>query len=220
MPADQAAGLRRRSARQPLRGIHCFFDAAESTHLLAQALHRLGRVPLLVDMQGRLFGGSSTRTLFGWRQQIERGQLNTLPLTYGEGWHAPGVRADEPALRDAAHAYDCLLFDAGVTEADLTLMQDADQTVVIEIRHLHESMLRAYALLKTLSGMGCDLHVGLLGDAAACEQVQSACRHFLEQQVAQTIYSAAHEDEPFAALAVRMSGMEASQPARYKTGKS
>jgi hypothetical protein len=214
MPADQAAGLRRRGAQQPLRGIHCFFDAPESTLQLARALHRLGLVPLLVDMQGRLHAGSAMRSLFDWKQQIERGHLHTLPLAHGEGWYAPGVRADEPALRSVAHAYDCLLFDHDAREVELALMQDAALAAMIEVRHSQESMQRAYALLKTLSGTRCPPSIGLLGDLAACEQVRTACRNFLGQPFAQSVYSAAHEDDAFAALAVRMTHEEASLTAR------
>lgn len=175
-------------------------------------------MPLLVDMQGRLFSGSSTRSLFDWKQQIERGHLHTLPLAYGDGWYAPGVQGDEPALRGMAHAYDCLLFDAGAREADLALMPDTAQTVMIEVRQSHESMLHAYALLKTLSGRGCILSVGLLGDRAACEHVQTACHQFLEHRFAQSLYSLAHEDDAFAALAVRMAHEEASLTTRFIKG--
>jgi hypothetical protein len=106
MPADQAAGLRRRSDRQLPRCVHCFFDSAASISRLANALHRHGRISLLVDMHGRTVADSPTRNLFDWRQQIARGQLQLHPMPYGDAWHAPGVRADEPALRRAAHGYD------------------------------------------------------------------------------------------------------------------
>lgn len=218
MPVDQAAGLRRRGTQQPLRGIHCFFATAAFSLQLAQALHRLGQTALLVDMRGRLFAGSTTRSLFDWRQQLARGKPHTLPLDHCEGWHAPGLQADAPGLRAVAHAYDSLLFDAGASETILVLMPDAEQSAAIEVRSSQESMRHAFALLKTLAGTGGCLRVGLLGDAAACDHVLGACRHFLEQQFVRSIYNAAHEDDAFSALAVRMSGMEASLTARYKTG--
>ncbi|OJW53864.1 hypothetical protein [Thiobacillus sp. 65-1402] len=212
MPADQAAGLRRRSARQPLRCIQCFFDSAQSTSRLALALHQRGWTALLVDARGRLLADAPARSLFGWRQQLERGQLHTLPLSHGDGWHAPGARADDPALAGIAQGYDAVVFDAG--RDGLALMPGAVHAVVIEVNAAHESMLRAYALLKTLSradGVG---SIGLLGAAAACDRVCAACSHFLDRRFAQAIYSAAHEDGLFAALAVRMACEEASLAAR------
>lgn len=216
MPADQAAGLRRRSAWQPVRCIHGFFDSAGSTIRLAQALHRLGRVSLLVDMQGRLFADSPARSLFGWRQQLARGQLHTLPLPCGEGWHAPGMRADEPALLNLASGYDQVVFDDRICEAGVVLMPGAAPAVAIEVRR--DSMQRGYALLKTLSQAGGSFGIGLLGDPDACDRVRAACSHFLEQRFAQAVYSVAHEDDAFAALAIRMADEETRLTTRYKTG--
>ena len=218
MPADQAAGLRRRSTQQPLRCIHCFFDSDESTIRLMQALHQRGWISLLVDTCGRIFRDSPTRSLFDWKQQIARGPLHTLSQTYGDGWYAPGVHADEPALRDAARGYDHVVFDAGPAGADLALMPGATHTVIIEVQPTHESMLRAYTLLKILSHTEGVFSVGLLGDTVACDHVQAACRHFLEQRFTQAIYNALHEDDAFAALAARMAHEEASLSTRYKTG--
>lgn len=210
MPADQAAGLRRRSARQPLRCIQCFVDSAQSTSRLALALHQRGWISLLVDARGRLLADSPARSLFGWRQQLERGQVHTLPLPHGDGWHAPGVRADEPAMAGIAQSYDAVVFDAGLkADDDLALMPGAAHAVVIEVNTTHESMLRAYTLLKTLSRADAVYSIGLLGAAAACDRVCAACSHFLDPRFAQAIYSADHEDGVFAALAVRMASEEA-----------
>ena len=214
MPADQAAGLRRRSARQPLRCIQCFFDSAQSTSRLALALHQRGWTALLVDARGRLLADAPARSLFGWRQQLERGQLHTLPLPHGGGWHAPGARADDPALVGIAQGYDAVVFDAGPTRDGLALMPGAAHAVVIEVNAAHESMLRAYALLKTLSRADGVRSIGLLGAAAACDRVCAVCGHFLDRRFAHAIYSAAHEDGVFAALAVRMANEEASPTAR------
>ena len=218
MPADQAAGLRRRNARQPLRCIHCFFDQAESTTRLAQALYQHGRSVLLLDASGRMFADASPRSLFDWKQQLQCGQLHTVPLAYGAGWYAPGVQADEPALCAVAHTYDDVLFDVGL--GDPALMPGASQGVVLEVNASHESMLRAYARFKTLSHASGDLSVALLGDPSACDQVKAACSRFLDPLVERSIYSVAHEVDAFAALAVRMACEEASQQARYKTGQS
>jgi hypothetical protein len=217
MSADQAAGLRRRSAQQAPGCITCFFDSAESTVKLAHALHQRGATLLLVDACGRVFADSPARSLFDWKQQIQRGQLRTLPQLYGEGWHAPGVRADEPALPAVARGYDQVVFDVGSGGADLVLMPGAAHAMIVEIQATDESMLRAYILLKTLSHAKEEVSVGLLGDPAACEHVVAACRHFLERRFAQAICSVAHEDDAFSVLAARMAHGETSLLARYKT---
>lgn len=211
MQADQAAGLRRRRDQQPLRCIHCWFDSASSTTRLAKALNRRGQVSLLVDMGGRLVADSPARSLFDWRQQLDRGQLQLQAMPYGDVWHAPGVRADEPALRAAAQGYDLVLFDAVTGATEFFLMAAAAQAWIVEVQATHESMLRAYTLLKTLSHVGGAYGMGLLGDAAACDRVMNACGHFLEPGFGQTVFSVAREDDAFAELAVRMAGEEASR---------
>ncbi|MHB0973609.1 MAG: MinD/ParA family ATP-binding protein [Thiobacillus sp.] len=208
MPADQAAGLRRRGARQPLPCIHCFSESADSSVQLAVALHQMGRESLLVDMHGRLFGAAATRSLFDWRRQIEHGQLQTLPQRYGKGWHAPGLRSDEPALQDMAPACDQVIFDAGWSEGDPGLRPGVAHTVVVAIRRSDESMRHAYALLKTLAQQGSLSRAGLLGDPGACDRVRAACCRFLGQRLAPAIFSVANEGDAFAALAVRMTGEE------------
>jgi hypothetical protein len=210
MPADQAAGLRRRSARQPLHCIHCFSESADSSVRLAHALHQTGRVPLLVDTRGRLLAAFSPRSLFDWKQQLERGQLHTLPQPYGEGWYAPGVRADEPALPGMAKGYDYVLFDSGWGGDELALLPGAAHTLVMEIGRSDKSMLYAYTALKTLACSGRAFNVYVLGDRLACDRVRAAGCHFLDQRFAHAIFSAAHEDDAFAALAVRMTAEETS----------
>ncbi|MCL5059300.1 MAG: hypothetical protein M1449_01470 [Candidatus Thermoplasmatota archaeon] len=204
MPADQAAGLRRRGARQPLPCIHCFSESADTSVRLAHALHHIGRKSLLVDRRGRLFADSSTRSLFDWKRQLDRGQLHTLPQAYGEGWYAPGAQADEPALHGMTLACDHVIFDAGWGGADLELRPGVTHTVAMEIRRTDESMRHAYAVLKTLAHRGGVSCVGLLGDPGACELVRAACCRFLGQRFAHAVFSAANEDDAFAVLAVRM----------------
>lgn len=221
MPADQAAGLRRRGARQPLRTIHCFSDSADSSVRLALALRQLGRVSLLVDTQDRLFSASSPRSLFDWRHQLERRQLHVLPQAYGDGWHAPGLRADEPALAGVATGYDQVLFDSGWGRAELALLAGAQHDVVMEVGRSDESMRRAYAVLKTLAGSGGTCTVGLLGEPGACDRVRAAASHFLGKQFGHAIFSAANEDDAFVALAVRMADEETSLRAcSNKTGNT
>jgi hypothetical protein len=210
VPADQAAGLRRRNARQPLSCIHCFSESTGSSVRLARALHQIGHESLLVDTQGRLFVDATMRSLFDWRRQLERGQLHTLPQSYGKGWYAPGVQADEPALHGVMLAYDHVIFDAGWRGAGLGLRPDALHAVTIEIRQGDESMRHAYAVLKTLAQRGGVSCVGLLGDPGACERVRAACCRFLGQGFADVLFRAENEDDAFAVLAVRMAGEETS----------
>jgi hypothetical protein len=210
VPADQAAGLRRRGARHPLRCITCFSDSTDSSVRLAHALHQIGRAPLLIDTQGRLFSTASPRSLFDWKHQLERRQLHTLPQAYGEGWYAPGMRADEPALSGVANGYDYVMFDSGWGATELALLQGAVHALVLEVRRADESMLQAYAVLKTMAGSGEAFSVYLLGDRTACDQVRAAGCHFLGQRFAHAIFTVANEDDAFAALAVRMAGEETS----------
>lgn len=217
--ADQAEGLRRRRARQPLRCIHCFFDAPESVTTLAHALHRRGWTSLLVDARGRVFA-DSPRSLFDWRQQIARAQLHTLPMPYGDGWHAPGIQGDEPALTTLARGYECVVFDAAPDVAEWTPLPGTAQTVILEMNATQASMLHGYALLKTLFKLGEQVSVALLGEADACARLQAACERFLEPSFCQKLYSVAGEDDAFAALAVRMTSEETSLTARYKTGNT
>ena len=217
-PNDQAAGLRRRSARAQIACIYCFFYTAEWTVSLTRNLHNAGQTPLLIDRLGRLFGAAQTRSLFDWKQQLGRGELHTLPLRHGQGWYAPGVRANDPALREMARAYDSLVFDEDPSGADLILMPDAHRIFLVEVRASNPSMLRAFTLLKSLSH-----HAGgygklvLLGDLDACGQVLSAANRFLPFDFAQTLSCAAHIDAVFSVLAIRMPSEETSREARFTT---
>ena len=221
MPADQAAGLRRRAARLPQRCIYCFSDSAVPSVRLARALHQLGHVPLLVDTHGRLFSASSPRSLFDWRHQLEHRQLHAVPQPYGDGWHAPGMRADAPALPGVASGYDFLMFDSGWGGTEISLLPGGAHTVVMEIRGGDESMLSAYAVIKTLAHSGEAFGLGLLGDRDACDQLRDTACHFLGERVAGAIFSVANEDDAFAALAVRMAGEETGLSAcSNKTGNT
>ena len=212
---DQAAGLRRRSARLQPACIYCFFDTTEWTEKLAAALQQAGRTSLLIDRRGRLFAAAPTRSLFDWKQQLERGQLHILSLDHrGDGWYAPGVRPDEPALRDVAQAYDCLVFDEEPSGAELILIADAANTLLIAVQPTQSSIQRAYTLLKTLSHTAAVFKVSLLGDQAACAQVLSTANHFLSQSFVQAIACVADADTAFSALAVRMPIEETSWLAR------
>lgn len=216
MPADQAAGLRRRNARLPASCTHCFFEAAISCTRLMHALHQLGQVALLVDMCGRLFADSSPRSLFDWRQQLERNQLNILPQTYGDGWYAPGVQADAPNLQRAVQVYDSIVFDAGPIGSRMALLPDTLNHVIVEVHSTEDSMRRAYSMLKTLSQAGDSLSITLLGDTATCEHVRAAGSHFLAPSFTRAIHGVEYDDGAFSALAVRMAGEETHRMTRCK----
>ena len=204
MSVDQAAGLRRRTTSQQVRCIHCFFDAPTASARLAQALHELGQVCLLVDQHGRLFSASATRSLFDWEHQLTHKQLNTFPQIYGDGWLAPGLRLDTTGLHVAWQAYDFVILDAGPITNTFMLVQDTHNSVIVEVQPGIDSAQRVFRLLKTLSQEERPMSIGLLGDTTNCDQVLAACRHFIEQNFTQTVYSVALETDAFAALAVRM----------------
>ena len=79
-------------------------------------------------------------------------------------------------------------------------------------------MQQTYALLKTLAHLESRAGIALLGNAAACDRLQAGCRQYLDPAFVQAIHSVAHEDDAFAALAVRMADEETGLTARYKTG--
>ncbi len=157
-------------------------------------------------MHGRLFSHSSTRSLFDCRQQLQRAELYTLPQRYGDGWYAPGMQGDESGLIDAANKHDYVIFDAGPIRTAPALMPGARHTMIIEVQPTHESRLHTYALLKTLSHADTCPDIALLGEPASCDQVLAACGRFLEPAFTQAIYSAAHEVDAIAALAIRIVG--------------
>lgn len=173
---------------------------------------------LLVDAQERLFSALTTRNLFDWRRQLERGQLLTLPLPYGDGWRAGGVSADEPALSIAARRYDVVLFDTAVEDRELAAMPGATLAAAVEVHASADSLRHAYRVVKTLAQLPAVSGVGLLGDPAGCARVLAASSAFLAPAFSETVYSAAGEDDAFAALAVRMIAEETSLTARYNKG--
>ncbi len=217
MPPDQAAGLRRRRSGVSPRCLHVFFDSADCTPRLLEALHRHGLRTLLLDIQGRVFADSPARSLFDWRQQLARGQLQTLPMPHGEGWHAPGARADATGLADLVQGYDVLVFDEA-QDASAARMPGAARAAIVEVATANASPQRAYALLKTLFHLQEEIDIALLGEPATCDRVRDACAQFLDVRFAQAIFNAAHEDDAFAALAVRMADEETGRAPVNKTG--
>lgn len=205
MAADQAAGLRRRQTGRPARCVHCVSALPAAVLRLLEALARQGQRTLLIDAHGRHVGHAA-RSLFDWRQQLARGQLQTLALPGGEGWHAPGIEADAPELAVLAARYDCLVFDHPLEANGVTVPLAGRHTLALDVAQAQ--LKPAYRLLKTLAHHGCDADILLLGDAAACTRLEAACRQFLDPGRAQRIGSLAHETDAFAALASRMTGEE------------
>lgn len=170
-------------------------------------MHRIGQSVLLADASGRLFAGASPRSLFDWKHQLERRQLQTLPQRFGDGWYAPGVNVDDPVLPVVASDYDQVILDRG-WDGDLAVLPGVVHVVVIAIERSGESMQRAYAVLKTLACSPHAVSVSLLGEPAACDHVLAAASRFLDPRFAQSIFNAEEEDDAFAALAVRIAGEE------------
>lgn len=138
-------------------------------------------------------------------------------MPYGDGWYAPGIRGDEPALMTVARGYDCVVLDARPDVSDWMPLPGTPHAVVLEVSATNASSVQGYTLLKTLAHSGASFSVGLLGDAAACDHLQAACESFLDPVFSRAVYSVAREDDAFAALAVRMAHEETCLTARYKT---
>jgi len=218
VPADQAAGLRRlRHAQAPIC-ITCFLNRAAATQALLRALSVLGKRILLVDMDGRHLAVSRTQSLFDWRQQLQRRQLQGLPLPHGEGLYAPAAQGGDAEILEAAQAYDCVVFDAGVLSSSLALASGTRQTLVLQVDATAGSLALGYALLKTLHASDNASDVLLYGAASACTRLTQAARHFLGEAMARRIWAAAEEDEHFAALAARIAAEETGHQAREEAG--
>lgn len=130
-----------------------------------------------------------------------------MPQHFGDGWYAPGVRADDPALPVVTSDYDQVILDRG-WDGELAVAPGAAHVVVIAIDRGGESMRRAYAVLKTLACSPHAVSVSLVGEPAACDHVLAAASRFLAPRFAQSVFNAADEDDAFAALAVRIAGEE------------
>ena len=208
MPADQAAGLRRRRRGLAPLCIQCVGDTADGLLRVARACHRGGRSPLVVDTCGRLFAGDAPRTLFDWPRQIGQGRLLTLPLDAATGWLAPGVRADAPGLSEAVRTYDTLIFDSS-PHAAAARLPGARQILWLTVRP--DTRHEIYALLKTHAAAG-PFDAILSGDSTACARVKAACARYLGAPSAGTVASIPDEDDAIAALAARMTGEEWGLP--------
>jgi len=218
VPADQAAGLRRlRQAQTPIC-ITTFLDRAAATQGLMRALSGLGKRVLLVDTDGRHLAAARTQSLFDWRQQLQRRQLQGLPLPHGEGLFAPGAEGGDANILEAAHAYDCVLFDAGVLASSLAFATGRTQTLLLQVDDTADSLELSYSLLKTLHASDNASSVLLTGAASACVRLTQAARHFLDEPMARRIWFAADEDEHFTALAARIAAEETGHQAREEAG--
>lgn len=205
MAADQAAGLRRRQTARAAPCIHLHSPQSATAHRLLEALSRQGLDTLLIDAQGRHLG-HAPRSLFDWRQQLARRQLHLHALPAGTAWHAPGVETDTAALAMLSARHDCLVVDHPLDMGSVAALPSPGHVRVLDVSPA--DVKPAYRLLKTLAHLACGADILLLGEAAACAQLEAACRQFLDAKHAQRIGSLAQETDAFAALAVRMAGEE------------
>lgn len=213
MPADQAAGLRRRQAAVS-QIVYVVSDTTSTASALAQALLQRGLTPLLVDARDRLFDTTAAHTLFDWSQQLARGQLLTLPLVNVTGWHAPGCRANVPGLAQATRHFDALIFDCTLAEI-ASPASGTREWALLSVQP--DTLPSVYALLKTRALRG-EIGCVLTGDAASCARVREACGRFLGPAAAAMVSSLHDEVDAIAALAVRMAHEEPGCQSRYKTG--
>jgi hypothetical protein len=213
MPADQAAGLRRKTG-SALRILHCVNESADFVLQAAQAMTRQGLTPLVIDTRDRLFGADAAQTLFDWRQQLDRGQILALPLATVHAWHAPGLQADVPGLAAATRHYDAVLIDCALVDV-ASPIAGANEWACVSVGP--DTLQAVYALLKTRAQSG-GLPMFLIGEPASCERIRQACLRFLGATV--TAGLSCHHDELAAitALAVRMAHEEPGCQSRYKTG--
>lgn len=214
MPADQAAGLRRRQTGAPRRVLHCVSDTPASALNLARALRQHGLHPLLIDSRDRTCGRAAAQTLFDWRQQIERDRLVLLPLTEATGWHAPGSRAGTPGLLHATRHFDVLVFDCTLDDVAHP-SPELDERALLVVRP--QTREAVYALLKTRARTG-GLASFLTGDPATGLRVREACARFLGAHCASVLDFRPDEIDAIAALAVRMAGERAGRQPRDQTG--
>lgn len=216
MPADQAAGLRRRQEGASLKIIYCVSASASCALRVARAFTRQGRCPLVIDSRDRLLGRTATQALFDWPRQIERGMVLALPLQDAAGWRAPGVRADAAGLLRATRDYDPLVFDC--LPDDMAVRVPAACEIAL-LTVYPETMQAVYALLKTRAATG-GLEAILTGDPASCTRVREACARFLGATLAGAVSCAADENDAIATLAARMAGMAQGSPPSYRTGNT
>ena len=104
MPADQAAGLRRRSARQPLRCIHCFFDSARihasgsPRRCIGAAGPRCWSTPaggyLPIPRHAACSTGASSS---------RADSCTRCRMPYGDGWYAPGMQGRRTGVDGRSH---------------------------------------------------------------------------------------------------------------------
>ena len=213
MPTDQAAGLRRRRDGAAPTWAVCYGEVLSTPTRLAHALHRSGRSVLLVDTVGRRLHDAPTRSLFGWRHQLARGELHTFTQAFGDGWSAPGLVLDTPGLAALVRPYDCVVLDGGSVSA-CGPIPHAARICVVEVDLDDGAPKQAYRLVKTLLLGGNPEAIYLVGDSENCARVRAGCCRFLEPSRYDRVHDLAGERDAFTTLAVRMAHEEAHRMVR------
>lgn len=213
MTPDQAAGLRRRAALTPPTALVCAGTSADTATRLAQTLSERGLATLVINTTHPTAAPDPLCNLFDWRVQLQRGELHPLPADYGHVLAAAGARAGEPELIRAAHAFDCVVFDAGQLDASLSVT--ADCAVVWLTGLPHAGSVAAFALCKTLDRLG-GAPLLVWGDWREFERLRAACDRFLPGMPVAQIEFAASEDAAIAMLAARMAARESRHKVRHQ----
>ena len=209
MQADQAAGLRRNQARRRTQVVTVFSAQSGWAFRLAQALHTHGARVLLVDTTGRQATASNTQFIFNWQAQVARQYLQPVPLSGIDTLHAPGALPGSAAIVQASGRWDSVLFDGGqIPSTALTLDASVAQTVVLEVGVAPEMLCHSYALVKTLYLNPIASRVMLCGEAALCERLVAATRHFLSARLDWLETVTLEPDAHLTALAAKISAAE------------
>ena len=213
--ADQAAGLRSKSARRGLPQVVSLLSTPlDWAVYLAQALQALHHKILLVDSAGRHALASKTQFIFGWEQQVARQRLQTIEINGIDVLHAPGAHAGDAAILQTGADYDYVLFDGQTLQPDtLNLDPRTPQTLVVGLNAHPDALCNTYALIKTLRQNKLDWRVMLLGEPALGERLVSATDHFMQGGSPRLELVNIEADAHLVALAARISaaGMGTSQ---------
>ena len=215
MQADQAAGLRSKSAPRGVPQVVSLLSTPLDWAVhLAQAFQALHHKVLLVDSTGRHSHASKTQFIFGWEQQVARQRLQTIAMKGIDVLHAPGACAGDAAIVQTGAAYDYVLFDGQILQPDtLNLDPRTPQTLVVALNAHPDALCNTYALIKTLHQNQLAWRVMLLGEPALGEQIISAAAYFMQAVSPRLERVNIEADAHLVALAARISaaGMGASR---------
>lgn len=211
MQADQAAGLRNRQRRADTRAMTLTDTPADIALRLAQALLASGQKVLLIDSLGRHPPTRNTHFLFGWQQQLAQRRLQTWLVAGVDVLHAPGALAGDPTIVQASANYQVVLFDGYKLENDVALAPHPQQ-LLVALDGQANTLMRAYALIKTLHQHKLEWRVILVGEAALAERLSAAVAYFLPAQAGWVEYMNLDADAHFRALAARISAADGDTP--------